>query len=108
MRSASLLLLMALGGGIFCPRLGRPAECRLPSGCRGPDSEHHYNAFQGNSVAAAPTVVTTPPAVVYSLPPPVVYPPPAVEYWTWVPGHWWDRIRNGRYWTRIWVEGYWR
>ena len=96
-----------------------------------------YNAFQGNSVAAAPTVVTTPPAVAYSPPPPVVYAPPAVEYRTWVPGyyedhwvpttrgqrvwvaghyenrwwvpgHWRDRIRNGRYWTRIWVEGYWR
>ncbi|MGD0264241.1 MAG: hypothetical protein ABSD47_04685 [Candidatus Methylomirabilota bacterium] len=98
---------------------------------------YNYNVFQGNSVAAAPTVVTTPPAVVYSPPPPVVYAPPAVEYRTWVPGHyedrwvpttqaqrvwvaghyenrWWvpghwrDRIRNGRYWTRIWVEGYWR
>jgi hypothetical protein len=26
----------------------------------------------------------------------------------WVPGHWRDQIRNGGYWTRIRVEGYWR
>ncbi len=70
--------------------------------------------------------------------PPVVYaPPPTVEYRTWVPpryedrwvpvterqrvwvdghsengwwvpGHWEERMRNGGYWTRVWVAGYWR
>ncbi len=70
--------------------------------------------------------------------PPVVYaPPPVVEYRTWVPGHyqdhwvpvterqrvwveghsengWWvpghweERVRSGGYWTRAWVQGYWR
>jgi hypothetical protein len=96
-----------------------------------------YNALQGSSGAPpAPAVVTRPPAVVYS-PPPVVYAPPAVGYRTWVPGHyedrwvpttehqrvwvagrhengwrapghWQNRIRNDGYWTRVWVEGYWR
>jgi hypothetical protein len=70
--------------------------------------------------------------------PPVVYAPPrAVEFRTWVPGHyqerwvpvterqrvwvdghsengWWvpghwvERVRDGGYWTRVWVEGSWR
>ena len=81
-------------------------------------------------VAAAPLVVSPPPPVVYAR-------PPVVEYRTWVPGHsenswvpaiqrervwvrdhfehgwripghWEERVRDGGYWTRVWVEGYWR
>ena len=85
----------------------------------------------GPSLAeAAPPVVAPPPPVVYAR-------PPVVEYRTWfpghdenrwvaairrqrvwvpdhfeqgwrIPGHWEERVRDGGYWTRVWVEGYWR
>ncbi|MBI4573543.1 MAG: hypothetical protein HY713_09725 [candidate division NC10 bacterium] len=81
-------------------------------------------------VVAAPPVAHTRPRVVYA-------PPPVVDYRTWipshyedrwvpvterqrvwvdghhengwwVPGHWQEQVRNGGYWTRVWVEGYYR
>jgi hypothetical protein len=90
-----------------------------------------------SSLLGYPRPVYAAPPVVYSVPPVVYAPPAAVAYRVWVPGHyenhwvpsterqqvwveghsrngWWvpghweERVRNGGYWTRIWIGGYWR